>query len=204
MKKFLPITALLSILLPCCSPGNGLQDGDLVFRVADSDAFSTSIVEATRSPREQQFDHVGIYAEIEGRPSIIEACPSKGVAITPLKDFLADSPAGTCCLRLTEDCDIPAALQRALSHLGEGYDWHFRENNGLMYCSELVYESFLRADGSHIFPAAPMNFLDSNGALPEFWAELFARLGEELPQGKSGTNPNGIAASELLEVVELR
>lgn len=65
-----------------------------------------------------------------------------------------------------------------------------------MYCSELVYESYLNEDGSHIFNAIPMNFRASDGSMPEFWTSLFARLGSPVPEGMPGTNPNSIARTE--------
>ena len=68
-----------------------------------------------------------------------------------------------------------------------------------MYCSELVWESYLAPDGSRLFPARPMNFRATDGSLPRFWAELFAELGEEVPQDIPGTNPNDMAKEAILE-----
>ena len=37
--------------------------------------------------------------------------------------------------------------------------------------------------------------------LPQFWADLFDQLGEQVPEGLPGTNPNDMAREELLEEV---
>ena len=50
-------------------------------------------------------------------------------------------------------------------------------------------------------PARPMNFLAADGSLPRFWAELFAGLGEEIPQDIPGTNPNDMARDPQLKEV---
>ncbi len=144
------------------------------------------------------YDHVGIVVVEEGRACVLEANPRDGVVLTPWEDFVAAAPLvggspGITVMRLI--CDFPAdeAVERAKSHIGEPYDWHFLSDNGKMYCSELVYDSYLYADGSHIFTAVPMNFRDSEGNMPKFWTELFSSFGEPVPEGISGTNPNDLS-----------
>jgi hypothetical protein len=73
-----------------------------------------------------------------------------------------------------------------------------------MYCSELVYESYLNDKGQHLFDASPMSFRDSEGNLPQFWIDLYGRLGEEVPEGVDGTNPTEMSQSPILiEVARL-
>ena len=70
-----------------------------------------------------------------------------------------------------------------------------------MYCSELVWESYRRPTGERIFAARPMNFRNEDGTLPRYWTELFERLGEEIPEGVPGTNPNEMARDSALRTV---
>lgn len=70
-----------------------------------------------------------------------------------------------------------------------------------MYCSELVYESFLTDDYRHIFTANPMSFRDKDGQIPEFWGRLFSELGEPVPEGVPGTNPNDMAHDTIVKEV---
>ena len=86
-------------------------------------------------------------------------------------------------------------IDNARKHLGEPYDYWFQEKNGRMYCSELVQESYLRADGSSLFASKPMNFKDSKGAFPAYWVTLFEKLGSPIPQDSPGTNPQDMADS---------
>ena len=85
--------------------------------------------------------------------------------------------------------------------MGQHYDYSFQPDNGKLYCSELVWESYLAPDGSRIFPARPMNFRAADGSMPPFWSELFAKLGEEIPENVPGTNPNDMARDTALTEV---
>lgn len=70
-----------------------------------------------------------------------------------------------------------------------------------MYCSELVYESYLDDNGEHIFLARPMNFRAPDGSMPQFWVELYDALGCPVPEGVPGTNPNDMYMSPVLKPV---
>lgn len=98
--------------------------------------------------------------------------------------------------------DSHKSIKAVLSHIGEEYDWQYLPDNGKSYCSELVQESYQDKDGNLIFEAAPMNFLDSDGNLPDFWKKVFD--GETaVPQGVPGSNPNMLAASPKLIDISL-
>ena len=46
-----------------------------------------------------------------------------------------------------------------------------------------------------------MNFRAADGHMPAFWTELFDRLGEPIPEGIPGTNPNDLAKEPVLQEV---
>ena len=75
----------------------------------------------------------------------------------------------------------------------------FLPDNGALYCSELVRESYLGPEGEYLFDEAPMNFLDAEGEMPLYWTQLFALLGMDVPQGVPGTNPQAMSESGLLK-----
>lgn len=183
------------------------RSGDLIFQVGNQSDFSVAITSTTGNDRNLKFDHVGIISVDEnGHQAVIEASPKNGVTMTPLTEFLNGTPEingqkGIVVKRLLSDVDFPKCVANAMSHLDEEYDWSYRPDNGKLYCSELVYESYVDNNGNHIFQSKPMNFKDSKGNIPDFWVELFSSLGEEVPEGIEGTNPNDLSADpRLVEV----
>lgn len=185
-----------------------LRTADLLFQVEGSSAFSEAISSSTAAPSDSlAFVHVGI-VEIgpEGEQMVVEASPEEGVRVVPLVRFLAEAPEvggspGVVAMRLSVPFPAREAVERALGHLGEPYDWWYLPANGRMYCSELIYESYLSAGGEPLFEARPMNFRRPDGSMPEFWTELYSRLGAEVPEGVPGTNPADLSRDpRLIEV----
>lgn len=190
----------------CASRSPQLENGDLLFQAGKTSAMSDAIRSATGSERQLSYTHVGIFLSGNGADSVLEATSDGGVRMTTLQEFLEGSariegaPAVTAA-RLKDTAGLAASLQRARAHLGEPYDYSFRPDNGKMYCSELVWESYRRPTGKRIFAARPMNFRNEDGTLPRYWTELFERLGEEIPEGVPGTNPNEMARDSALRTV---
>ena len=198
------VIAAVILLTACSGSGYVPVAGDLLFQVAGGSEFSAAIADATASADSLKFAHVAIVAiDDDGLPYVVEASGRDGVVRTTWDDFLSQSPKvngrpGVVIMRVTGEFSASEAIARAESHLGEEYDWWYTPDNGKMYCSELVYESFLTADGSHLFTARPMNFRSADGSMPAFWEQLFAELGEPVPEGLPGTNPNDMSKDPVL------
>lgn len=179
-----------------------------------------AITAATATGQPLPFSHVAIalgphpaMPKTAETDSVIEATSHGGVRIVSLQDFLQASARisgagndttsyGVVVMRLRDTLGLAhAATQRARLYLGQPYDYSYRPDNGKMYCSELVWESFRTPTGNHLFRARPMNFRDSTGVLPTFWQQLFDRLGEPVPEGVLGTNPAAMAQDTLLHEV---
>ena len=205
MKSLLYIGMLFSAV-SCGRPTPELHPGDLLFQIGKTSEMTEAITAATGEAQRLNYSHVGIAVPATGADSVLEATSDGGVRLTALADFLGRSaridgrPAVTV-MRLRDTTGVAAAIERARKFIGQPYDYSFRPDNGKMYCSELVWESYLAPDGSRRFPARPMNFLAADGSLPRFWAELFAGLGEEIPQDIPGTNPNDMARDPQLKEV---
>lgn len=183
-----------------------LRPGDLLFQAGKTSEMSGAISSATGEDGAINFTHVGIAVPHAGADSVLEATTDGGVRLTELGEFLARSariggrPA-VVAMRLRDTVGVAAAIARARTFLGQPYDYSFRPANGRLYCSELVWESYRAADGTPLFTARPMNFRAADGSMPAFWTELFARLGEPVPEGVPGTNPNDMAQDEKLESI---
>lgn len=202
----MPCTAAI-FLTACCATANPLDNvrtGDLIFvaeKASEADSMSEAIASATGS-----FVHVAILERADdGSIMVIDATPGRGVDHHPLDTLFADFDGDAGHYRIMRLCgsseaDAQGYAQRAKAWLGEPYDFYYQADNGRHYCSELVYDAYSDGD-SHIFEAVPMNFLDSEGHLPAYWAELFESLGCEVPQGAAGTNPNDMSASQRLVTI---
>ena len=195
---------MLSLCMAACSLQEPLlQSGDLVFVSEetgnDTGSMSQAIVSATGS-----ITHVAI-VEVDGAGDVwvIDATPRRGVSRHTLASLIQDNPGAAFIVkRLRDTTGASLFIENAKAFIGQPYDHAFLPDNGAMYCSELVRESFLRADGSFLFDEAPMNFLAPDGSIPLFWEQLFDGLGMEVPQGVPWTNPQDMSLSPLLEAVE--
>lgn len=203
MKGNMILAGCAALLLMGCAGAFRPREGDLLFQLAGSSAMSSAIADATAQADSMRFVHVAIV--ISG-DSVVEASPDNGVSVVALSEFLKGSPAvagrpGVVVKRVSVDFPLGASVRRALEKKGQPYDWSYLPGNGKMYCSELVYDSYRYADGMPLFAMLPMNFLDAEGRLPDFWERLFDRLGEPVPQGVPGTNPTDMSRSPLLREV---
>lgn len=205
MKHLLIYIGMACAAASCTPARPKLQSGDLLFEAGAGSAMSEAIRSATGSARELSYTHVGIAVVNGGADSVLEATSEGGVRMTTLEEFLEgaariDGAPAVTAARLRDTLGLAASLNRARQHLGEPYDYSYRPDNGKMYCSELVWESYRRPSGERIFPARPMNFRDEQGELPRYWRELYERLGEEVPEGVPGTNPNEMACDSALRI----
>lgn len=206
-KRLLAVVAILTALTGCTECSYQPCTGDLVFVMSSDSEFSEAITESTAAQDSLKFDHVAIVAIEHGEAYVIEASSRYGVVMRTLEEFMEEVPlcdgrCGVVIKRLTGAClnglCMPAVIENAKRHIGEEYDWYFMPDNGLQYCSELVYDSFICNDGEHLFSAEPMNFRSEDGTMPLFWVELFERLGTSIPEGVPGTNPNKMSKAEFL------
>lgn len=219
MNKNLLFCIFLSAFAISCSQKEFVpENGDLVFLAAGTSEASQAIVSATAQRDSIKYDHVGIVQIVDGMVFVIEATGKYGVVRTPWHEFLDASPRiddmpGITAMRVKS---IPAkgwrlfrsrkkladdAVNRAISFMGQPYDWYYLPDNGKLYCSELVYEAWKNAAGKPVFSANPMNFRDIDGDMPQYWINLFSRLGADIPEGVPGTNPTDMSKSPVLKEV---
>lgn len=209
-------TQVTSILLALALLATGcarqeLRSGDLLFVAlpmnyeADTASMSSGITAATGGGEALNYIHTAIIEVADGSTWIIDATIKHGVDRYPLDTFLTDftlkdgSYPVFEVLRLKDGKDAQRYLSKAKTFIGEPYDVYFLPDNGAMYCTELVYDSYLNPDGSHVFGTVPMNFKAPDGTMPPYWEKLFGALGVPIPQGVSGTNPQDMHASPLLK-----
>lgn len=187
-----------------------LQNGDLIFQEDCEGNTDNTIKEVTKSIGDYRFTHVGIvYVDENDRIFVIEATRPK-VQITPLQDYLYPENKKGCFpksvvgrLKDKYQYTIPQALDEALKLVGKEYDDGFILNNDKYYCSELIYEIFLKANnGEAVFPLNVMTFKSSDTCkTTKGWIEYFEKYGLPIPEGELGINPGAMSCSDVIDIV---
>jgi len=209
MRSFIiPLLALG--LFAACSQAPALKTGDIIFVGLPSEEESDGMAGAiTASTGEGDINYIHaaiVDIDAHGSAWVIDATLAHGVDRHPLDTLFADfrrhdgSYPIFEVFRLKNDDGVEGFVRSADAFTGEEYDVTFFPDNGRHYCTELVYDSYVR-DGEHLFEAAPMNFKGPDGEFDPYWVKLFARIGEDIPQDVVGTNPQTMHGSEQLEYV---
>lgn len=214
MKRFLTMMGIALIALSCARQPDTLQTGDLVFMGIPQD-YSISeesmdgAISAATGDGGLNLIHVAIIEMADDGPYIIDATLKYGTDRHPLDSTIrqftlkgGEQPV-YIVKRLKDNKLAKEWIEKAKSFCGQPYDMRFLPDNGAMYCSELVRESFLGAEGEYLFDEKPMNWKNEKGEIPVYWTQLFALLGMDVPQGVPGTNPQDMSKSPLLETVDV-
>lgn len=211
---------LSSFLIGCliasaaaCPPAPGeadtlpsVKNGDLVFVDAACGPLCDAISSVTASRYNLPLSHMGIVQIASGDTFVIEAV-SKGVTRTPWKAFrqqYRDIYAGS--IRQASPGFIDSTLEFCLRQLGKAYDVYFLMDNDRYYCSELIYDATLYANGGiPFFELAPMTYKDpQSDVYNSHWVAYFEKLNAAIPEGKPGCNPGGISLSEKITFFKLK
>lgn len=219
MKRTAILFTTIMLTLAGCTSGkqDSPRSGDLVFvgipmnYSLQQGSMSEAISAATSDSTGLNLIHVAIL-EVKGDSTwIIDATIKHGVDRHPLDTFIRDFtlrdgslPTFKIMRPEASAAEAEQFVQNAKKYLGQPYDVSFLPDNGAMYCSELVYNSYITPDGEHLFSEAPMNFLDKDGNMPLYWTQLFERIGQQVPQGIPGTNPQKMAAEKTLSPIETK
>ena len=194
-----------------------LQLGDLLFQDLDSSPLCEAIELVTPGYKNANFSHIGIVTELgdpfcinpsyifENDIRILEAIPNK-VKTTRLDSFINRSfdehkrPKVIVGRLKTEyQYTIQDAISFLKKKIGKEYDNAFIINNNSYYCSELIYEAFLK---DSIFVLEPMTFLhpESKDTI-ETWKKHYSKIGIQIPQNQMGINPGIMSLSDKIDIV---
>lgn len=192
-----------------------VQNGDLLFvglpldyHIVDTASMDEAITAATGQEDAVNYIHVAIL-EVDENDSlwVIDATIKHGVDRHPFSVFASDFTLNDgrhpemVVMRLLDNANVNKFVENAKTYCGREYDMHFLPDNEAQYCSELVRNSYTTSTGEYIFSESPMNFKSSDGTFPPYWVELFDLLGEPIPQGVMGTNPNDMSQEHCLKRV---
>jgi len=178
-----------------------IKTGDLLFRETVSSNLSQAIDQVTQTGKQTHFSHIGIADVERDTVFVLHASPIGGTCKITLNEFShpeADS-VRVVVYRLKKPyrSAIPSAIKEAKSLLGKPYNFSYILSDSSQYCSEFIYRAF---EADSIFKLNPMTFKDpATGEFAPTWVDYYKKLGLEIPEGKPGCNPNGMAASDKIE-----
>tara|TARA_B100001250_G_scaffold151602_1_gene130094 strand:- start:9961 stop:10689 length:729 start_codon:yes stop_codon:yes gene_type:complete len=205
-----------------------LQLGDLLFQDLDSSPLCDAIELVTPGYKGGNFSHIGIVVEtnqpplpanpnevceekyfysIEQDVKVLESLPG-GVKTTRLDSFINRSfdqnnnpKVIVGRLKAEYRYKIQDAIAFLKKQIGEEYDNAFLINNNSYYCSELIYEAFIK---DSIFLLQPMNFLHPNSKdTIDTWKKYYSEIGIPIPQNQMGINPGIMSLSNKIEIVHI-
>ena len=123
-----------------------LKEGDIVFQISQSEQ-SPLIGLATSS----QWTHCGIIVMKNGEPFVLEA--SSKVRLTSWNEWKKRGKGGITSMKRFTDKPIKIRYKQ---YLGKSYDLAFKFDNGKWYCSELVYDIYLKQLGVKLCEPRPI------------------------------------------------
>lgn len=184
-----------------------LRTGDLIFQDIDCGPLCDAIEAVTQGFDGHKFSHIGLVYIKNDTCYVIEAMGS-GVRLVTLESFKKRSAHKLYVARLKMQYRdmIPAAIKYALTSVGISYDDAFLYNNDKYYCSELIYDAFMKANHDKpFFKLEPMTFKEP-GTRKFFpvWVTYYKKLGMPIPEGDPGINPGGISRSDKLVILNAK
>ncbi|QLE79811.1 hypothetical protein FLM55_08740 [Francisella sp. Scap27] len=167
-----------------------LIKGDVIFIANESEENISSLSSGFSGV---SFYHCGIYI---GDNKIIEAVTYQGVIEANLDKYKSNKK-----LVARTDLDsytLERIISKAKSFIGFKYNDFFLPNQDkALYCSELIHEAFARTLGKPYFQEQTLNYycLETH-KISDYWQNLYAEQGLEVPQGEKGSHPNNLSLDE--------
>jgi hypothetical protein len=202
------LTILISILaLPYginAQSNSALKEGDFLFLDLDCGGLCDAIEAVTEGVNDQDFSHLGLVHRKGDSIFVLEAM-GNSVRLSRLSTFLSYTGKAAVQARLKPEYQklIGPAIAYGMKQLGKAYDDAFLPDNGKYYCSELVYDAFLEANGGKpFFSLEPMTYrIPGSAEFFPVWLEYYKKLGIPVPESVPGCNPGGLSRSEKLDIL---
>lgn len=202
--KFSIILSILLIALSCQTAQFPLRNGDLLFVGNSSGNLSKAIDEVTKTDKSTNFSHIALVEKNGKDIWVLHAAPQNGserISWDEFKNYAKKDSSEIVIYRIKKEFkpNFENAISEAKTMLGKPYNFTYILSDTAYYCSDFVYNSF---EKDSIFEMNPMTF--KNPQTNEFhptWIQFYKKQNLEIPEGKPGCNPNGMAASEKLELI---
>lgn len=185
------------------------KEGDLLFQDLDCGPLCDAIEGVGAGHQGIDISHMGIIVKNDDSLFVLEAI-GKDVHLTSIPDFMkrtsnSDGDPKVIGGRLVDGFSHLAkrAAKEAMKYAGTPYDDKFGEGDNALYCSELIYYSFKKANGGlDYFIMEPMTFNNpETGKIFDEWKKYFANLGIPIPEGMLGCNPAAYSKTEKIDII---
>ncbi len=180
-----------------------LKNGDLLFQKMNCGELCDAIHAVTEGFDGNDFSHLGLVVIENDTVFIIEAAGNAVRKVT-LEQFSKNTQSTMFIGRVKSKYTklIPQVISFSKQQIGIPYDDVYLYDNRKYYCSELIYDAFLKAYGKPFFELQPMTFKkpNTNEFFPA-WVDYYQNLKIEIPEGKLGCNPGGISISDKIKIV---
>jgi hypothetical protein len=180
-----------------------LKTGDLLFQKMNCGELCDAIHAVTDGFNGNDFSHLGLVVIENDTVFIIEAAGNAVRKVT-LEQFSKNTETTMFVGRVKSKYKklIPEVISFSKQQIGIPYDDDYLYDNDKYYCSELIYDAFLKAYGKPFFELQPMTFKqpESNEFFPA-WVDYYQNLKIEIPEGEQGCNPGGISTSDKIIMV---
>lgn len=194
------------VLIVSCSKKETIKTGDVIFReVVFTSELSQAINEVTQTQKVTNYTHMGICFIENDSVKVIHSDADLGVVIQSLNTFLKPSDsakynADVYRIKDLTETEAIKTIYNAKALVGEPYNTTYVFEDKGYYCSEFVYEAF---KDHQVFQLEPMSFKDpKTNQFHKGWVSHYKELNIEIPEGKLGCNPNGMANNKHLTLVE--
>lgn len=164
-----------------------LKAGDVIF-IADSNEKNISSLSVGFGGL--SYYHCGIYL---GDGKLIEAVKYHGVIIDDVAKY-RDNKILVARVDLSPNA-LAKVITMAKGFVGHKYNDLFLPNQpNKLYCSELIHAAFFAIDNKDFFTQHTLNYFSlEDDNISDFWIELYAEHGHEVPQGEKGSHPNNLS-----------
>lgn len=182
--------------------GTQIKSGDLLFVGTTSSDLSQAINQVTQTEKKDNFSHIALVEISNKQAWVLHAAPKNGSERISLEVFLEEanqSQSDVVLYRIKKEYKIHprTAIAKAKEMLGKPYNFTYVLSDSAYYCSDFVYHAF---ENDSIFQLEPMTFKEKNSdKFHPTWITFYEKLNMEIPEGKLGCNPNGMAKSDKLE-----
>lgn len=180
-----------------------LKSGDFMLVAASNNSLSKAIDRVTKQDSSTHYSHIALVEKKGDSTWILHAAPEHGSERLLLDDYLIQrkEQVQIDVYRLKKPFrkSIKPALVQAKKLLGKPYNFSYILNDDSYYCSDFVARSFAK---DSIFQFNPMTFVNpETHEIDAVWVNYYQQLNLQVPEGKPGCNPNGMAISDKIYFV---